>query len=577
MDVLLRQLKDGPDGRVEYHDTELSADSLTIGSSANCSIQLLGEAVGAQHAVIRSAGGTVSITCRAGRRVILNGKPTSTSALKLGDKLEIGGHQLQLVEPPMGFELAIEIRTDPNVSASSFERAFRTDLAETWITKRRAAWGLLLVAAVGAFLIPLGSIYLHRGGGKTPAGIPDDTFWTAGPLSPAHELATGQRCDGCHETLFVHVRDSACRTCHKAVGDHITPAHLAQTRLGPQQPCAQCHQEHNQSSASMIIRSNALCTDCHADSQRRFGSIKVTSVTGFSKSEHPLFTVDLLKPSFSAPGTVAEVQWAAVRQPIAQAAEQSNLKFSHAQHLEPSRVQRQSDSAPLTCADCHTLGADGEHFIPVTMQRSCIGCHELTFDPSAPKRSLPHGKPRDAMMLIQDFYARQVVDPHPPSAPAFVRRPLPDQGSVDYEDTSQTCKAATFDCAMQKARAQIDNQFTRRGCVSCHVVVDTKAADILERYQVTPVRLTFDYFPDAHFSHRSHEVQKGKTGDEACLSCHSAVTTDSSTVVMIPDLPKCLECHSQGTERDRVQLQCISCHTYHPKLIIAEDREARRE
>jgi predicted CXXCH cytochrome family protein len=577
MDALLRQLKDGPDGLVEYHDTELSADALTIGSSANCSIQLLGEAVGAQHALIRSSGGTVTLTCRAGRRVQLNGKPVSTSTLKLGDKLEIAGHQLQLVEPPMGFELALEIRPDPNVSASSFERAFRTDLSETWLTKRRAAWGLLLLALLGAFLMPLASIYLHRGGGGTPAGIPDDTFWTAGPLSPAHQLATGQRCDGCHETLFVHVRDSACRECHKSVGDHVIPAHLAQTKLGPQQPCAQCHEEHNPSSANVIIRSNALCTDCHASSERSFGPIKVTAVTGFSRSEHPAFTVDLLKPAFSAPGTVAELKWSTVRAPIAQAAEQSNLKFSHAQHLEPSRVRRPGDSAPLTCADCHTLGADGEHFIPVTMLRSCITCHELTFDPSAPKRSLPHGKPRDAMMLIEDFYARQVVDPHPPSAPPFQRRRLPDQASVDYEDTSQICRAATFDCAMQKARAQIDNQFTRRGCVSCHVVLDTKAADILERYQVTPIRLTFDYFPDAHFSHRSHEVQKGKAGDEACLACHSAVTTDSSTVVMIPDLPKCLECHTQDSERDKVQLQCISCHTYHPKLIIAEDREARRE
>jgi hypothetical protein len=577
MDALLRQLKTGADGVVEYHDTELSADSLTIGSSAECSIQLLGEAVGSQHAIIRSVGGAVSITCRTGRRVRLNGATVSASALKLGDKLEIGDHQLQLVEPPMGFDLALEIRADPNVDASSFERAFRTDLGETWLTKRRAAWGLLLLAAVGAFLVPLATIYMHRGGGRTPVGIPDDTFWTAGPLSPAHQLATGQRCDGCHETLFVHVRDSACRTCHTTVGDHVTPAHLVQTKLGPVQPCAECHQEHNQSSANVIIRSNALCTDCHAHSERKFGPIKVTSVTGFSRSEHPLFTVDLLKPTFSAPGSVAEVQWAPTRQPIATGAEQSNLKFSHAQHLEPSRVRRTSDGGALTCADCHTLGADGEHFIPVTMQRSCISCHELTFDPSAPKRSLPHGKPRDAMQLIQDYYARQVIDPHPASAPVFERRRLPDQLDINYEDTSSVCRAATFDCAMQKARAQIDNQFTRRGCVSCHVVLDTRAADILERYQVTPIRLTYDYFPDAHFSHRSHEVQKNKAGDEACLSCHSAVTATSSTVIMIPDLPKCLECHTQDSERDHVQLQCISCHTYHPKLIIAQDREARRE
>ena len=577
MDILLRQLKDGPDGRVEYHDTELSAEYLTIGSSASCSIQLLGEAVGAQHAVSRgSRGGSITLSCRRGHRVRLNGALVGTASLKLGDSLEIGGHRLSRVEPPMGFDLALEIRPDPNVDAASFERAFRTDLAETWLSKRRAAWVLLLATLLAALLLPLASIHLHRGGARMPAGIPEDTFWSAGPLTPAHQLATGQRCDGCHETLFVHVRDGACRTCHTSVNDHVAAARLVQTKLGPQQRCAQCHEEHNTSPGSVIIRNNALCTDCHADSQHRFGAIQVTAVTGFSKSAHPLFTVDLLKPSYSAPGSVAELRWAAVRQPISQASEQSNLKFSHAQHLEASRVRRPSDSAALTCADCHTLGADGEHFIPVTMQRSCMSCHELTFDASAPKRSLPHGKPRDAMMLIQDFYARQAVDPHPPSAPQFERRRLPDQVSVDYEDSSQVCKAATFECAMQKARAQIESQFTRRGCVSCHVVLDTKAADTLERFQVTPIRLTYDYFPDARFSHRSHEVQKGKTGDQACLSCHSALTADSSTTVMIPDLPKCLECHTQQSERDKVQLQCMSCHTYHPKSIIAENREAPR-
>jgi predicted CXXCH cytochrome family protein len=434
----------------------------------------------------------------------------------------------------------------------------------------------MLLAIAGAFIVPLGTIYWHRAGANTLPGIPDDTFWTAGPLSPAHQLATGQRCDGCHQTLFVHVRDSACRECHKTIGDHVIPAHLAQTRLGPTQPCAQCHQEHNQSSANVIIQSNNLCTDCHAGSERRFGSLerKFASVTGFSKSEHPRFTVNLIKPVASAPGTIAEIQWGVDRQLIEKAQENSNLKFSHAQHLEPSRVRRLSDSAPLSCSDCHTLGADGEHFIPITMQRSCIGCHELTFDPSAPKRQLPHGKPRDAMALIEDYYARQVIDPHPVNTGAVERRRVPDQA----EEPVTSCKAATFDCAMQRARSQIDIQFTRRGCISCHVVLEIRTAtDVMERYQVTPIRLTYDYFPDAHFSHRSHEVQKGKTGDEACRSCHSAVTADSSAVVMIPDLPKCLECHTQDTERDKVALKCISCHTYHPKMIIAEDREARRE
>jgi hypothetical protein len=65
MDILIRQLKDGPDGVAEYNDTELAADSLTIGSGAESSLQLLGESVAAEHAIIRSVGG--NLPCRPAR------------------------------------------------------------------------------------------------------------------------------------------------------------------------------------------------------------------------------------------------------------------------------------------------------------------------------------------------------------------------------------------------------------------------------------------------------------------------------------------------------------------------------
>jgi predicted CXXCH cytochrome family protein len=581
MNALLRLCKDGPGGVTEYTDTEVSADTLTLGGAVDCSIQLIGDAVAPEHAVIRGGAGNISIACKAGQRVVVNGTSTASAALKIGDRVEIGGHSLRLVPPPQGFDVAIEVRPDPNANAASFERAFRTDLSETWLSRRRGAWLLLLLALIGGFLIPLAMIYVHRAGHHTPPGVVDDAFWTAGPLSPAHELATGRRCDGCHEQLFVHVRDSACSTCHKSVGDHVAPARLAQTRLGAQQRCAECHQEHNQSAANVIIRSNNLCTDCHADSDRRFGALQRAAVSGFADGRHPAFTVDLLKPTFPTPGSIAVVQWQSSREPIARAQEQNNLKFSHAQHLEPSRVRRRSDGAALGCADCHVLGADGEHFIPATMQSACISCHELAFDASQTARQLPHGKPRDAMLLIQDYYARRVIDPHPPVAAetqTFQRRRLPGEAdSLLFEDTAEVCKANTFECAMQRASAQIDKQFNVRGCVSCHVINDTHAGNVLDRYQVMPIRLTYDYFPDTHFNHRSHAVQKGKAGDDACLSCHSAATTDKSTTVMIPDLPKCLECHTQAADRDKVQLQCISCHAYHPKTMITAQTAAGQQ
>jgi len=576
MDVLLRQVRQAADGAVEYQDTEVNADALSVGAAADCTIQLLGEGVAAHHATIRGGRGKVSIACHRRCKALINGASSGHAALTIGDVVEIGGHHLRLVEPPAGFDIAIEIEPNAQVATSQYERAFRTDLNETWLSKRGAAWLLAALVLAAGLLIPYGSISVQRAGGSLPAFLPTDRVWTAGPLIAAHELVAGRRCSSCHQQVFVHVRDSACRECHKSIADHVARADLMQTTLGPPQRCAHCHQEHQGSSAGLIVRDHQLCVDCHAKSESEFGALKVLPVTGFARNEHPAFTVSLVKPA-AAPAasaqmagqTAGQIDWVVRREPVASASEQSNLKFSHAQHLDPARVKRASDSGALGCSDCHTLAVDGEHFIPVTMQRSCQSCHELTFDPAAPDRQLPHGKPRDAMLLIQDYYARKAVDPNP--TPSVVqRRRLPDQ---PLEEPS-TCSGPAFARAMCLAQAEIENQFKTRNCAGCHHVTDTHSSEILDRFLVAPVRLTRDYFPDVRFNHRAHAVQHDKSGDAACLSCHAVKSSKSSADVFIPDLPKCLECHSERLHRDRVTLQCADCHSYHPKSIIARNREA---
>jgi predicted CXXCH cytochrome family protein len=561
MDVLLRQLRQGSDGAVEYEDTELAVDSLSVGSAADCTIQLLGEGVAATHAIIRGDRQQLSVLCSRGCRVVINGIKTATAALQVGDLIELEGHRLRRVEPPGGFDVAIEIEANTQVAASAYEQAFRTDLNSTWLSKRGAAWGLAVLVVVGAFLIPYGSISSQRAGGSPSPFLPSDQFWTAGPLIPAHQLAAGKHCGSCHEKIFIHVRDTACRECHKSIADHVQTAKLAKTELGAPQRCAQCHREHHAPATGLVVRDNTLCVDCHAKSETEFGTLKVKPVTGFSRTAHPAFTVSLIKPN-AALNASGLVEWTAHQEPVATAKEQSNLKFSHSQHLDPAHVTRSSDSRALGCSDCHTLSADGEHFIPVTMQRSCASCHELTFDPGAPDRQLPHGKPRDAVLLIQDYFARKAFDPTP-AATSLQRRRLPDQ-----QVEESVCNGPPFTCAMRRAQTEIENQFKTRGCASCHNVTDTHGKDLPDRFEVAPVRLTRDYFPGVHFNHRMHAVQKDKNGDEACLSCHAVKKSKSSVDVFVPDLPKCLECHSDHLVTDRVTLQCSSCHSYHPKTII---------
>ena len=122
MDVLLRQVRQGADGGVEYQDTELSADSLSVGSAADCTIQLLGEGVAPRHATIRGGGAQLSISCFRGRKIAINGTLTTASPLKVGDLAEIGGNRLRLVEPPAGFEAAIEIEANAQVAGKKGRR-----------------------------------------------------------------------------------------------------------------------------------------------------------------------------------------------------------------------------------------------------------------------------------------------------------------------------------------------------------------------------------------------------------------------------------------------------------------------
>lgn len=570
MKALIRYLRQGPDGVIEAQDSDATVNELTIGSAADRQIQLIGREVGAQHAVIRASGGKLHISSRGKFRVSVNGKAVASSALKVDDQISIAGHQLRLIKPPAGFDIAIEVQL-ASTDASEFENAFRTDLEQTWLSKRQGAWLLALLTLSLALAIPLATVYLHAHGKPTPVASVDDSLWSAGPLSPAHEHAAGKKCSACHETLFVHVQDTACRNCHRSVADHVTAHDLALTHLGAPQRCAQCHLEHDGGASQLAVRDDSLCVACHADPHRLFGSLQVNAVSGFSRGAHPAFSIQLLKPP--AGDVMAAMQdWVQSREPVAKASEQSNLKFSHQQHLDGIKVTRTSDGGALGCADCHTLANDGEHFVPVTMERSCgASCHQLTFDPNAPTRQLPHGRPLDAMYVIEDYFARKYSDPTLPVKKTTQARRLPDE-EIPTDTPVDVCTGPTYICANRRAAVEIENQFAGRGCVSCHVVADSHAKDIHDRFQVIPVHLTQDYFASARFNHRAHSVQKDLTGDAACLSCHKAKDSKDSSVVMIPDIDNCLQCHRDSYVKDQVTVQCVSCHGYHPVAIMQASR-----
>lgn len=565
MDVLLRELREGPDGIPEYHDTEIAADELTIGSAADQRIQLLGRSVAGRQAVIRKAGSGLEVISKRGK-VRVNLKRVVSAKLAVGDIVGIGGHQLKVVQPPGGFDAALELRMLDDVDASAFESAFSTDLMQTWLGKRKAAWLTVALLLVVGLMVPLAAVMMHRMDKPIPAFMPSDKLWTSGPLNPAHQQAIGDRCDACHTQLFQRVQDDSCLACHQTIHDHVAPDRLAQTTLEETGRCATCHREHNEPATYLVNSGDGLCIACHADSEHKFGTLKVDPVRGFGGTKHPEFMAHLLKPKTTQAAGGFTFDWVPVVQSLKDGKEDSNLKFSHTQHMDPDRVLRTSDSKQLNCADCHVLQTDGEHFEPIQMETRCASCHELTFDPGAPDRQLPHGKPREAILMLQDYFTRKFSDPNA-GKPTRERRRLP-----GHDEEEQTCTGAPFDCAMRSARTEIESQFSRRGCVGCHVVVDTHNEVLLERFQVYPIRLAQDYFPAGHFPHRNHLIQGKLTGDEACLSCHKAKDSKESSDLMLPGMPKCEECHSERAAVDRVTVQCVSCHAYHP---LASQEEKR--
>lgn len=571
MNVLLRERRARADGIDEYLDTEVDTASIDVGSGPDQTLQLIGSRIAARHARITLDGTQARVTCRRGRRVLVNGVHVRTAKLLSGDVVEIDGNRLTLAPPPAGFDFALEITRNAAAQSRDFAGAFRIDLAQTWLSKRRAAWLLFALIAAFALLLPLGQLVWDSNPAQRPWS-PADAQWSTGPLHPAHQLAIGDDCGACHAEPFERVRDAQCTACHDHTHDHVDAA-LA-TNLGFEHTrCATCHREHN-SPQRLVDSSVRTCTQCHGTpSHDSTPTVELTRATGFSVESHPAFRAYLLRASQRNIGTGLVFDWHYAATSIADGREASNLKFPHDVHLDPDKVKNGNDSAPLGCADCHALAADDEHFEPVTMERHCASCHDLKFDTTDPTRELPHAAPAEAILAIEGHYLRKFGDPNL-GAQTDPKRRVPDRARE-----GQRCVDSVFACAMRATRDEALNQFTQRGCITCHRVDDAGGDDIYNRFQVYPVRLVSDYLPAAHFNHVSHLTQKGATGDAACASCHAAAKSSDSADLMIPDIDNCVQCHSADERNEArpvsVELACIGCHAYHPDASLIALRGER--
>jgi predicted CXXCH cytochrome family protein len=89
--------------------------------------------------------------------------------------------------------------------------------------------------------------------------------------------------------------------------------------------------------------------------------------------------------------------------------------------------------------------------------------------------------------------------------------------------------------------------------------------------------LAEDYFASSVFDHGSHLIMKypdrdeSLSGADACNSCHEARLSEKSSDLLMTDIDNCTQCHGSPDTSASVELQCISCHQYHPTPTINLD------
>lgn len=562
MQFLIREITQDQ-GQVVNLDNEIEADVITIGSAADQLIQLRGGSMARQHAQLKFKGGKLTITCAGKKnRVKVFGESVSQLELTEGDEVEFESHKLIVVAAPAGFDAACELYVDQDLQGRAFESAYVTDLADTVLGKRGPAYWMTLAVVLLAFAWPF-SAFMMRSADGTSSDVDStasqgDVLWLSGPLHAVHKIEIGDDCSACHKVAFEPVQDAACLDCHQGTPVHYSEGvkgHLALQGTA----CQNCHKEHNEPE-SLIVDDDALCVDCHFESMVPAPQATATiAATGFNPSTHPEFKLNFLLPTASQRGTGLVLDWRNERMEYgSNQKEVSNLKFPHDEHLDIDKVQINNDGRGMTCADCHSLKTDNQHFEEITMEQHCQSCHDLTFDLELPDRQLPHGRPSAVVQTIEEHFVKVYTDPKFKESSTGTKRRRPGRSQK-----SNSCSGPSFQCGMERAVTEANIQFTQRGCVTCHEVSDNDSEDIYARWQVLPVRITPDWYSSGLFDHKSHLTTRGKTEIEVCSSCHKAKESHVSNDVMIPGMENCLECHGDKAASDKVIVNCVSCHAYH--------------
>ena len=485
----------------------VEGDLLRIGRATHCELRLGGDAgVDLEHALIRRDGGLfLLVDSKSVTGTYLNGRPIESERLAPGDRIAIGGYQLEVRQAEAGMlGLEVDRRTAPEPGA--------VELA----TRELAYSELLGLARPGLFNLPglslgaLGAAALVALLFLAATAAGRSTALAPGALAGGHATTgLGPRCDSCHAP-FRGPASSRCQHCHPGA------PHQARQVAAP--ACGGCHTEHRRLTRLAEVP-DGRCTTCHGRLEVAGGGQPAVAVSIRAFADHPKFRLG------SAPVPLA---------------------FSHEYHLRPGLLGPGQVPTPLDCASCHGLEDKSGQILPVRFEDHCQRCHNLSF--SAPGRGdleAPHGDSQAASAAVLQAVARD---------PALLSALSAGGGrSLIF---GRTGGGLSLDQATRQQAGVLVEQLFRNHCAQCHQVELRGMLDAT----VAPVVLPSSFMPSVRFSHGSHQV-----AGVACRDCHAgAATSRKAEDLLIPGRDACLPCHAgPAAGRLRPATGCVTCHTYH--------------
>ena len=522
----------------EYHRYPIDDKQCSIGTSASDAVYTAGLAEQALTLTETDIGLDFSV----GRQctATLDGNDVSQGSLKAGSTLHIAGYDFSLVIPEHGYDFAVQIDLQ-DAQQLAEQSLFPVRLNQTKLPVRLSTIVLAILVIVMFGFIPLVGT-LSKPALETLQsipGLPSPSVWTAGPMSGAHSTPEiGSNCEVCHVQSFTAVPNQQCETCHANLAGHHEP--------NINQQCVDCHQEHNDD-AHIVPMDDGLCIDCH---QTPTGNKQIPAVTRFNVEQHPPFRLTAMVRKAGG-HDLEKVKAQSYK-------EDSGIKFPHWVHLDDSTVQEPANGDALQCDSCHTLLDGGEIFAPIQMEAHCQRCHELPFDSLNGAMKLPHVDVTTTYNLVENYYFKAFLDTQL-SAKRGKAKALK---SIGRRTASAGCDTDMKLCAAQEAAAEIEFQFTKGGCVSCHVIDENaEASSLAQKYAIRPVHINADWFPSMHYKHESHLVVSGIDDiNQACETCHAARDSRKASDSLIPNIDTCVNCHASDKN---VVTSCGSCHDFH--------------